>query len=150
MQCAVQPVPQATCCTKEINRGFSAPVGGQANGDDSQDSVTGDGRQFFATPSPKESMKAARFVFAAPLRLRVGPREWRPSFILGLPPDRRQSPQIGIVGRRDSGRATGDVSRRRSLHRVLCRQFAAPRHVKPSFRASCEERRVTERIRFDS
>jgi hypothetical protein len=103
-------MPQATCRKKEINRSFSAPRNGKANGDDSQDSVTGDGRQFFATPSPKESMKAARFVFAAPLRLRVGPREWQPSFIFRFTPDRRQSPQIGIVGRRDSGPATGDVS----------------------------------------
>jgi Cyclin M transmembrane N-terminal domain len=80
----------------------------------------------------------------------LGPREWQPSFIFRFTPDRRQSPQIAIVGRRDSGRATGDVSSQRSLHRVLCRQFAAPRHVKPFFRASCEERRVTERIKFDS
>jgi hypothetical protein len=34
----------------------------------SEDSVTGDGCQFFATPSPNDSMKAARFVLPSVIR----------------------------------------------------------------------------------
>jgi hypothetical protein len=61
-------MPQATCRKEEVNRAFSAPFGKQAKRRDSQDSVTGDGCQFFATPSPKDSMKAARFVLPSVIR----------------------------------------------------------------------------------
>jgi hypothetical protein len=59
MQREVRPMPRATCCKKEINRRFSTPFRGQATGGDSHDSVTVDGRHFFATPSPKACMKTA-------------------------------------------------------------------------------------------
>jgi hypothetical protein len=40
MQRSIRPIPRATRCKKNINRGFSAPLGKRASGDDLQDRVT--------------------------------------------------------------------------------------------------------------
>jgi hypothetical protein len=96
MQCAIRSMPQATCRKQEINRSFSASRNGKANGDDSQDSVTGDGRQFFATPSPKESMKAARFVLPLRCAYASGRGSGSPRSFLGLSPTDGRAPRSGL------------------------------------------------------